>query len=74
MINNFKDVVDRTGFYSAEILSPPGAVIFHVHAWLPMVEVAFTTGPVMGRVKVPVEDLMNVRYIHEELKSLPKSE
>ena len=74
MRSNFRDVVNRVGFYSAEVLSPPGAVIFHVHTWLPEVEVAPLTGPNTERFRISVDKLMNVRYMHNHLKSLPKSE
>ncbi len=74
MKSNFRDVVSREGFYSAEIVSPPGAVIFHFHAWKSEVEVVPATGPEVQPFRVHIDKLMNVRWIHNYLKSLPKSE
>lgn len=74
MKSNFRDVVYREGFYSAELISPPGAVIFHFHAWKSEVEVVPATGLEVAPFRVHVDKLMNVRYIHDQLKSLPKSE
>lgn len=74
MKSNFREVVNKTGFYSAEILNPPGTVLFHVHTWLSEVEVAPASGPETKPFRISIDKLMNVRYVHNFLKSLPKSE
>jgi hypothetical protein len=74
MRSNFRDVVNRVGFYSAEVVSPPGAVIFHFHAWKPEVEAVPVSGPGTEPFRIGIDKLLNVRYIHGYMKSLPKSE
>ena len=74
MISNFREVLNKPGFYSASLLSPPCAVVFHFHAWLPEIEVAPVAGSQTEPFRVRVDKLMDVRWIHDLLKSLPKSE